>query len=270
MLVQWVTRSFAGLALVASLALMAPAAEKEAAPERETVEMFAAIENGDIEVVFVPKNDKQATVVVKNKTKKPLSVKMPEAFAGVPVLAQFGVGGGNVGGGFNNNQGGANQALGGGFGGGFGGGLGGGGFGGGGLGGGGFFNVEPEKAHKVKVTTVCLEHGKRNPNPSVKYKIVPLETFSTDPQLAEVCKMLGRGEVDQTSAQVAAWHLANDMTFEQLATKVIKHLNGTVELYFHPAHVQQGMKIVQVAKQRVEEAQKSQESLGKSGSLSQK
>ncbi len=70
------------------------------APAGETVEMFAAIEQGQIEVRLTAKDSTQCTVAVRNKTDKPLTVKPPEAFAGVPVLAQFGGGeGGMVGGG---------------------------------------------------------------------------------------------------------------------------------------------------------------------------
>ena len=57
---------------------------KDSRPSRE-VEMFAAMKSGDLDVKFIPKNDREAKVIVKNLTKEPLSVKLPEAFAGVPV-----------------------------------------------------------------------------------------------------------------------------------------------------------------------------------------
>ena len=40
------------------------------------------------------------------------------------------------------------------------------------MGGGGFMSVAPEQVSKLKVTTVCLEHGKPDPNPKMAYKIV--------------------------------------------------------------------------------------------------
>src|SRR5438876_9486158 len=64
------------------------------APAAESVEMFAAIEAGDIKVKLTAKNDHEAQIRIKNNTDRPLSVRLPEAFAGVPVLAQFGAGGG--------------------------------------------------------------------------------------------------------------------------------------------------------------------------------
>ena len=57
-------------------------------PTDQTVEMFAAIEKGDIAVKLIPKDSTQCRVLIENKTDKPLNVKLPEAFAGVPVLAQ--------------------------------------------------------------------------------------------------------------------------------------------------------------------------------------
>ncbi|NND95949.1 MAG: hypothetical protein HKN47_01315, partial [Pirellulaceae bacterium] len=101
-----------------------------------------------------------------------------------------------------------------------GGGMGGGGMGGGGMGGGGgFMRVPPERMKKVSVTTVCLEHGKPDPNPKMAYKMVPLEQFTDNPQVRVLCEALGYGQVTQNTAQAAAWHLMDDMSWQQLAKK---------------------------------------------------
>src|SRR5512135_1833292 len=73
-------------------------AKKDDAAKAETVEMFQAVKDGQIAVKFIPKSSLQANVLIENKTDKPLSVKLPDAFVGAPVLAQFG-GGGLAGGG---------------------------------------------------------------------------------------------------------------------------------------------------------------------------
>ena len=59
-------------------------------PEHESIEMFQAIEDGQIEVRLIPRNSTEANVLIENKTEQPLNVELPAAFAGVPVLAQFG------------------------------------------------------------------------------------------------------------------------------------------------------------------------------------
>jgi hypothetical protein len=230
--------------------------KKHAAPANaESVEMFAAIEKGQIDVQLIPKDSTQCRVMIQNKTTKPLSVKLPETFAGVPVLAQ-GLAGGAAGGG---GGGGGGQAMGGGMG------MGGMGMGGGG-GGGGFFNVAPEKVGQLKVTTVCLEHGKPEPRPAMKYQLKPLEQVTDKKEVSELCRMLGQGVVPQRAAQVAAWHLNNGMTFEQLATKQLHYADGSTAPYFTPQELQVGMQAVAAATKAVQEKQQTE----KTDSLSQK
>ncbi len=226
-------------------------------PEHETIELFAGMDSGEIEVKFIPRDSTEAQVIIHNKTDKPLNVKLPAAFAGVPVLAQFGgggMGGGGMGGGgmggMGGMGGGGNQAGGGGMGGMGGGGMGGGGMGGGGMGGGGgggFFNVRAEKIGKFKVPFMCLEHGKKEPRPGVPYKIIPIAQFTKNTAVHQLCTMLGEQSMSQRSAQVAAWHLANDMSFEELAAKKIEHLDGSSEMFFTQQEVREGQRLASQA-----------------------
>ena len=254
------------------------AADKAVKPAAETVEMFAAIEAGQIDVKLIPKDSKECRVLIENKTKKPLTVKLPSAFAGVPVLAQGGLGGMGMGGaggmGGRGNRGGMTggggmQGMGGGFG-----GMGGGGMGMGGMmggmggmgGGGGFFNVAPEKVGKMKITTVCLEHGKEEPRAAAQYEIKPIEEFTDKTEVHKLLGMLGNGMMPQRVAQVAAWHLSNDMSWQELAGKQLRFANGTRAPYFSPAEIQAGMQAVAAATKLA----KQQESEAKYDSLSQK
>lgn len=231
----------------------------------KNVELFSAMEAGDIEVKFVPKDASQATVVIKNRTQQPLQIELPAAFAAVPVLAQQrggnaavpgGVGG--LGGNQQTNQTGGGQGMGGGMGGMGMGGMGGMGMGGMGMGM-GMMNVGPEKSTKFKVATVCLEHGKPDPTPRMTYEIRRIEDFTTKGEVIELCRMLGRGDIDQRSAQAAAWHLMDGLTWPQLATKERSRLiNGTVELYFGRPHIQRAMMAVAHATQVVRAEQESQ------------
>ncbi len=117
------------------------------------------MKSGEIAVKFIAHNSCEGQLLITNKADQPLSVKLPDAFAAVPVLAQaVNAPAGNNGNHKsynNNNNNNQNQGLGGG-----GGGIGGGGYGGGG----GAFDVPPEKTAKIKLETVCLEHGKKEPN----------------------------------------------------------------------------------------------------------
>ncbi len=257
-------------ALVVTPALLAAKPERPATPAEQPVEFFAAIKAGDIEARLIPKDSTTGTVTIKNKTKRPLTIKLPEAFAGVPVAAQLGgMGGGmgGMGGGMGGmGGGGQNQSMGGGMGGGGMGGMG--GMGGGGMGG-GMFNIAADKAQNLKVVAVCLEHGKKDPNARVPYAIVPLETHTKDPHVQELVKMLATGKLDQHIAQAAVWHVANGLSWEDLAAKVgAKHLDGTKEPYFTAAQLASARQLVAVSAQRVKDTEV--KSPGKETSLSQK
>ena len=259
------------LSVAIAVAIAFPAflhAAKPASPvakiPSDAVGLFDAMKAGDVEVKVIPKDSTTGNVTFTNKTKKPLTIKLPEAFAIVPVAAQFGgIGGGNDpnGGGGGNDP---NQGMGGGMMGGMG------GMGMGGGMGGGFFNVAPEKVGKLKFISVCLEHGKKDPNPRVPYEIRPLESFTSDPQVIETVKMLARGEVDQHSAQAAAWHLANGLTWQELARKIgAKHIGGATEPYFTPVQLSKAFAIAQEATRRAEQNKSEVKSPGKTDSLSQ-
>jgi len=191
------------------------------------VDLFAAIDSGQVAVKFIPVSAEKANVLIANNTDRVLHIELPDAIAAVPVLAQFGQEFGQNGG---QNGGGASQGVGGGFqagngmqqGQGLGQGLGNGGnFGqrqGGANGFGmGLMRIAPRKTRKLTARTVCLEYGKPDPHPRIAYRMIPIEQFTDDAKVTELCRRLGGGEVSQPAAQAAAWHLASGLTWLQLA-----------------------------------------------------
>ena len=86
------------IALLVPTCVFAAKPRSKQAENATTVEMFEAIEKKQVEVQYIPKDATQANVLIKNKTDKPLKIQLPAAFAGVPVLAQFGGGGMGMGG----------------------------------------------------------------------------------------------------------------------------------------------------------------------------
>lgn len=223
--------SLVGLALVC-----APLAQGRAA---EPTGLFEALLAGDAEAKLILQDETTGRIVLTNKTKRPLTIKLPEGFAGVPVQAQFGFPPvGNNNGNNNNRGGGSNQGVGAGQAGGQNGGI---------------FNIEPEKAVKIKVVAVCLEHGKREPNPYVAYRLVPLEEYTSDAKVIDVVRSLARGDLDQKSAQAAAWHLANGLSWKQLAHKIgVRHLGGRTESFFTSAQLERAYQAVESATQRAD------------------
>ncbi|MCE9531908.1 MAG: hypothetical protein K8T89_12405 [Planctomycetes bacterium] len=228
-----------------------PLKKGEYNPANSSVDLFEGMQSGKLEVKMIVKDSTEGRIMIKNTSDQPLNVRLPETFAGVPVLAQFGGGGGGMGAG-----GGGNQGVGGGMG----GGGGGGGMGGGGGGGagGGFFNVPAEQVGDVKFACVCLDHGKADPNPNKQYEIRPLESYTTKPAVIELCRLLGQGQVPQRAAQAAAWHLNNNMSWQELAAKAIKHLTGDSEPYFSQDELKVAFAVaehtVKIAKEKDEKA----------------
>jgi hypothetical protein len=223
------------------------AAEAPARSNEELeVELFAGMKSGDLDVKIIARNDREARVIIANKTGQPVNVKLPEAFAAVPALAQFGGGGGGGGGGMGGGGGGGGQSSGGGMGGG------GGGMGGGG--GGGMFSIPPDETGKIEVATVCLDHGLKIPSSSKPYKIVPADTH-VKPEVVELLKAFGRGELDPGATQAAAWHLNSKMSWNDLASKLTgteRNINRSP--YFSQEQIRTGMAYAQEAHTRAEAA----------------
>ena len=214
-----VTLILAALACLPAASAREPRSRAAAAPV-ETHALLEAEAAGLVTVRYIPNDSRSAQIVVSNRSARPLTLRLPETFAGVPVLAQLGQQGGG-------------QA----------------GFAAGGIG--AQFSLPPERTRVVKVTTVCLEHGKPEPSPRRPYKLVELESFSSDPRLEELMASIGRGEVTQKVAQAAAWHIANGLTWEQLAAETIDHAGGDPdEPFFTAVELRAAAQVVDVVTRR--------------------
>ena len=258
-------RWLAGMLCLAAAALLLTDASTDAArpsrkrpmtrlsfdPTAEQVELFKAMEDEKIETKLISKSSLEGNLLIENKTDKPLTVKMPPSFVGVHVLPQYGDdGGGGAGGG-----GGGAQTTGGGAGGGGLGGGAGGGYGAAGSGGNGLFSVPAEKIVSLPYKSVCLEHGKAEPRPKMTYEIRPVDSFTEDPALTELLGMVASGRLEGRSAQAAAWHMANDMSWEELAAKTTRNFTGT-RRYFTRDQIRQGQDLQATAVGRAREKAK--------------
>lgn len=242
-------------------------------PSHETVDLFAGVEKGQLEVTVIPKDSRECRVMVKNRTDRPLNVRLPEAVAAVPALAQFLPQGPNnnannnaapqnLSTGFppnnfqnlnpmnnnNNNffnvpnnrgQRGQNPMF------------------------GPLFNIAPEKVAQFHLDTVCLDHGKPDPKPQIPYQLKPLESVTASAEVRELTAMLGRGEIGQRAAQAAAWHFANGMTWEQLKSKELTMALGRIrEPYFSAKELAAARKAAEQIAKAVSEAAKTASTAG--------
>lgn len=68
-------------------------AEEGPSASAAAVDVLAAETAGQVEVRFIANDSRSAQVIVANRDNRPLTLRLPAAFAGVPVAAQMGMGG---------------------------------------------------------------------------------------------------------------------------------------------------------------------------------
>ncbi len=238
---KWLLVTALLLSMCGSASLYAADAATKMDPKPLPIDLFRAMEDGTIDAKFIARSSSKGRLVLTNKTKQPVNVRLPDAFAGVPALAQFGGGGGGGRGGGGGGGGGGNQSVGGG---------GGGGRGGGGRGGGGF-NIPPEKITRIDLPLVCLDHGLKDPSSSKPYEIRPIEDHVDRPAVIEVVKAFARGQLPRGAAQAAVWHLNNDVSWEELSAKLTGTKRNLVRHpYFSDQEMRAAMNIAQEARAR--------------------
>ena len=75
----------------------------------------------------------------------------------------------------------------------------------------------------------------------MKYELRPLDSVASSEEVGELVKMLNKGTISQRVAQVLAWHLNNEMSFEQLAAKTVTRLGGSSYPYFSVDEIRAAM-----------------------------
>lgn len=162
----------------------------------EEIDISSAEKEGLVSVRFVASNEQRARFVIRNQTDKPLKIKLPTAFAAVPVLAQINGAGFNNGGIVPNHP----QRLGGGF------------------PQNNAFGVTPFGTIVVPVNTVCLDFGLPTPNTRTKFKIVSVDEVSYDSKVNNLLFALAEKRVPQKVAQIAIWNIHNGTSFRDIAS----------------------------------------------------
>lgn len=240
-------------------------------PDAPVVDLFDGIEQSQIDVRLVAQNANAGRIFITNKTDKPLSVSIPKGLVGVQILPQFngngfgnqnGFGQGTFGGGLNQGgQTGQAQAVGGNAS-----PLGGGGFPGGGNNGGfpgmqggpGFFSIPPEKTVQIAMNSVCLNYGRREPHAGMKYQLTRAETVYTDPALIQLLEDYSP-RTNRDVQQAAAWHLANGLSWDQIAQLTDQKVPGNPTALFTAQTVQSARGLVEQTKKIAAERPKKSE-----------
>lgn len=225
-------------------------------PDIPVVDLFDGIDHGQFDVRLVAQNANEGKIFITNKTDKPLTVEIPKGLVGVQILAQPGfnvgnmmIGGPNAGNGQvgQNGQKGAAQAVGGnavpapnnGVNNGF--------PGNNGNNGNGIFSIPPEKTVQIGLSSVCLNHGRREPHAGLKYQLVRAESVTTDPLVLQLLENYSP-TVNREAQQAAAWHLASGLTWEQIAQLSDEKLAGLQAPLFTAQQIQNAQTLVEQVK----------------------
>jgi hypothetical protein len=154
------------------------------------VELFAAIDRGELVARLLPGKNQHARLELENRTDRPLTVALPPSFGGrASVLAQVGLGP-------------MPQPL------------------GSGPSGGGFMCVPPEHVGVLRVRTACLDDAKPDPLPGMVYEVCRIEDLAPQPGVAKLCVMLSDGETNCRAVQAAVWHLNCDRSWAWLSARL--------------------------------------------------
>lgn len=233
-------------------------------PEAEVVELFAGETAGQLKVLTKCQDAYQANVLITNLTDEPLTVSVPEAVVAMHVHGQFGAstGAGNGffgpgGSGQGANGSGASQGMNqfaqtiggtlqpGASGQTFPGGqnL----FNGSGNNPGqGFFSIPPQATVGLKLASVCLEYGRREPSATMTYSLRPVESFSSDPALEKLLASYSP-RVSRDAMQAAAWHLASDLDWAKLRSLPKSGLQPVGARLFTTSQLRAGEQLVEQA-----------------------
>jgi hypothetical protein len=110
---------------------------------------------------------------------------------------------------------------------------------------------------QLPYTSVCLAHGKPDPHPKNTYRIMPVDNYTEDPALREMVRLVASGKVNKQAAQAAAWHLADKMSWQELAAKSVRRLGGQGSYpYFSRAELLAAQQLVAQAEARAKERAK--------------
>ena len=91
----------------------------------------------------------------------------------------------------------------------------------------------------------------------MKYTMIPIERFTKKQDVIALCKMVGNGQVPRNSAQAAAWHLTDNLSWWELANKDrIRLSNGYFRKYFSRREIGYAIRIANEAVRRGQQSQR--------------
>ncbi|MBX6312286.1 MAG: hypothetical protein IRY99_05110 [Isosphaeraceae bacterium] len=85
--------------------------------------------------------------------------------------------------------------------------------------------VPVDQTVELSIPAVCLNFGIRTPNAKDQFRLMDIDEYTSDPRTRKGLRSLATLGTSQKVAQAAMWHLANGITWSQMAAVASKHLN---------------------------------------------
>jgi hypothetical protein len=120
------------------------------------------------------------------------------------------------------------------------------------------YKLHPKKYILETVRTVCLEHGKADPTPKMKYEMRPLSDVTQRKEVQVLCELRGNDAVHPDVLQAATWNLNNDMSWDDLNAKEIRSLSSR-RPYFDSGVLEAARRVVDEAMIVGEQMQKEED-----------
>lgn len=202
------------------------------------VDWYDALDQGTIAIELTAHDYSNLTIRVRNQTDEPIIVGLPWLFVAVPKGREAAREEGSLAGGYDH------QTLGGSM-----------------LG----LATNRREAHQAgelgevqltlelgarrvarrKLDVFCLEFGKPDPTPQIPYEMRRYELLGADSRVADVLKLHAARQTPQRVAQLAIWHLANRVAWENLARVPVRRASGRVAPRFTPSEIEAARQLVQ-------------------------
>ena len=220
-------------------------------PDAPQVELFSGIKNHKLATRVYPISAYNSSVFITNLTQQPLTVKVPQVVSSVHVLAQVGQDNGLLKGLLDDQQTqtGKSQSVGGNL---------------SPVGNNqkfdfqGLFTIPAEKTVRLRLRSVCLEHGKPSPSSLKTYELRPIESQVQDKALVLILKKFDPRYDDWEMVQAIAWHLSSHMEWRELANEKKHRTIGGGVPQFSTAQLLNAKKIVEMAQVEVNKKQPSE------------
>ncbi len=88
------------------------------------------------------------------------------------------------------------------------------------------FAVSAGESLEILVPSVCLNFGAPTPTPLNTFRLVDVSDYTDDARFQRALRSLAAAGTSQPVAQAVMWHIANDLTFSQLARQGGKSVNA--------------------------------------------